>query len=185
MNKKEFITSLDTRLQKLTKEERQDILQDFNEHFDIGKEEGKTEEEIAHSLGSPSQIEKELLASYYVEKVESTSSAGNVLKAVWAVIGLSFFNLVIVLGPFIALVSVIVAGWVAGASFVLSPLLFLINLAVFPGTFEFFDMFFSVTLCGLGLLVVIGMLYVTRFATKGLIRYLNYNVNLVKGGMKS
>ncbi|QGH33023.1 DUF1700 domain-containing protein [Gracilibacillus salitolerans] len=185
MNKKEFLTSLDSRLQKLSKEERLDILQDFSEHFEIGKEDGKTEEAIAHSLGSPSQIEKELLASYYVEKVESTSSASNVLKAVWAVIGLSFFNLVIVLGPFIALVSLIAAGWIAGTAFVLSPILFLINVAVFPGTFEFFDMFFSLTLCGLGLLVVIGMLFVTRYSTKGLIKYLNYNVNLVKGGMKS
>ncbi|WP_163582421.1 HAAS signaling domain-containing protein [Gracilibacillus saliphilus] len=185
MNKKEFLTSLESRLQKLSKEERQDILQDFNEHFEVGKEEGKTEEEIAHSLGSPSQIEKEILASYYVEKVESTSSASNIFKAVWAVIGLSFFNLVIVLGPFIAIVSLIAAGWITGAAFVLSPLLFLINVAVFPDSFEFFDMFFSLTLCGLGLLVVIGMVYLTRFGTKGLIKYLNYNVNLVKGGMKS
>ncbi|MGP4039996.1 HAAS signaling domain-containing protein [Gracilibacillus sp. D59] len=185
MNKKDFLSNLDKRLQKLTKEERQDILQDFSEHFEVGKAEGKTEEEIAHSLGSPSQIEKELLASYYVEKVESTSSAGNVLKAVWAVIGLSFFNLIIVLGPFIALVSLIVAGWISGGAFLLSPILFLVNLVAFPGTFEFFDMFFSLTLCGVGLLVLIGMLYVTRFSTKGLIKYLNYNVNLVKGGMKS
>ncbi|MGN8647177.1 DUF1700 domain-containing protein [Gracilibacillus sp. HCP3S3_G5_1] len=185
MNKKEFLNSLDARLNKLSYEERQEILQDFSEHFEMGKAEGKTEEDIAHSLGSPSQIAKEILASYYVERVESSSSPGNVLKAVWAVIGLSFFNLVIVFGPFIALVSLIVAGWIAGASFVVSPLLFLVNVMIFPDTFAFFDLFFTLTLSGLGLLIVIGMLYVTRLALKGFVRYLNYNVNLVKGGMKS
>ncbi|SEQ06651.1 HAAS signaling domain-containing protein [Piscibacillus halophilus] len=185
MNKKEFLTSLETRLKKLSNEEREDILQDFSEHFEVGKAEGKTEEEIAHSLGSPGQIGKEILASYYVDKVETSSSTTNIFKAVWAVIGLSFFNLVIVLGPFIALVSLIVAGWAIGASFVVSPILFLINIAVFPDAFMLFDLFFSITLCGLGLLLIVGMLYVSRISIKGFVKYLNYNVNLVKGGMNS
>ena len=63
------------------------------------------EEQIAGALGSPSQIAKEILATYHLEKVENTASAGNIMRAAWAVIGLGFFNLVIVLGPFIALVG--------------------------------------------------------------------------------
>ncbi|MFC7061461.1 HAAS signaling domain-containing protein [Halobacillus seohaensis] len=183
MNKEQFLKKLSTSLRRLSEDEREDILQDFQEHFDIGKEEGETEEEISKSLGSPTQIAKELLASYYLEKVEDTSTTGNVLRAVWAVIGLGFFNLVIVLGPFIAVVAVVLAGWVSGLAFIVSPLLVLVNLAIYPGTFELFDLFFSITLTGLGLIIAIGMLFVTRFITTGLVRYLNYNVRLVKGGL--
>jgi len=63
-------------------------------------------------------------------------------------------------------------------------LLVLVNLAIYPETFAFYDLFFSITLTGLGILIVIGMLSVTRFVSKGFIRYLNYNVKLVKGGLK-
>ncbi|MFD1038390.1 hypothetical protein ACFQ3N_08255 [Virgibacillus byunsanensis] len=184
MNKEQFLKKLDTALNRLSSDEREDILLDFQEHFEIGKVEGKTEEEISQSLGSPNQIAKELLATHYLEKVEDTSTAGDILRAVWAVIGLGFFNVVIVLGPFVALVAVIFSGWVSGAAFIVSPLLVLVNLVIYPGTFAYFDLFFSITLTGLGLLIAIGMIYVTRFVTKGFVSYLNFNVRLVKGGMK-
>src|SRR5699024_924262 len=101
--KEQFLRSLDKSLKGLSSDERRDIMHDFEEHFAFGIEEGKTEKEIATSLGSPDKIAKELLAAYHLEKVETTATTGNMIRAVWAVIGLGFFNLVIVLGPFIAL----------------------------------------------------------------------------------
>ena len=91
-------------------------------------EEGKSEQEISKSLGNPKQISKELMASYHLGQVEQTTSAGNVMRAVWAVIGLGFFNLVIVLGPFIALIGVVIAGWVSAIAFILAPFGVLFNL---------------------------------------------------------
>lgn len=184
MNKEQFLNRLDSSLKKLSQEERQDILQDFEEHFVIGLEEGKTEDQISDSLGSPNQIAKELLASYHLEKMKTTTTTGNILRAVWAVIGLGFFNLVIVLGPFIALAAVIIAGWASGIAFIASPLLILINAAIYPGDFELFNLFFSIALTGLGLFIAIGMLFATRTLTNGFVRYLKYNAKLVKGGLK-
>lgn len=184
MNKAQFLARLHAFLKRLSTEERQDILQDFEEHFAIGLEEGKTEEQIADSLGSPNQIAKELLASYHLEKVESTTTTGNIFRAVWAVIGLGFFNVVIVLGPFIALAAVIIAGWASGVAFIASPLLVLLNIVIYPASFELFNLFFSVLLSGIGFFIAIGMFYATRTLTNGFIRYLQYNVKLVKGGLK-
>lgn len=184
MNKEQFLTELDASLKRITVEERQDILQDFEEHFAVGLEEGKTEEEIAASLGSPHQIAKEMLASYHIEKVETTATTGNVFRAVWAVIGLGFFNLVIVLGPFIALIGVLFGGWIAGISFVASPLLVLFDMIIHSGTFELFTLFVSLALAGLGLFIVIGMYFVTRVLINGFVRYLKFNTKLVKGGLK-
>ena len=122
MNKETFLKQLDSSLTKFPQDERQDIIQDYEEYFAIGLEEGKTEEQIAAALGSPSQIAKELIATYHLEKVEKTASAGNIMRAVWAVIGLGFFNFVIVLGPFIALVGIVFAGWAVSLGFILSPI---------------------------------------------------------------
>src|SRR5699024_11262340 len=83
-----------------------------------------------------------------MDKVESTATTGNILRAVWAVIGLGFFNLVIVLGPFLGLAGVILGGWIASVVFTLSPLLVLVNTVIYPGTFLYFDFFFSLILSG-------------------------------------
>ncbi len=184
MNKEQFLKSLDEGIKRLPEEEREDIIRDFHEHFQIGLEEGKTEEEIAQSLGSPKQIAKELVATYHVEKVSEKTTISNILRATWAVIGLGFFNLTIVLGPFLGLVGLVVAGWLTGFSFVVSPVFVLLNAVIEPATFHLLQMFLSIALCGFGLLLVIGMYYVTRAFIKLFIRYLHYNVNLVKGGMK-
>ena len=75
---------------RLSEKERADILKDYEEHFTFGLEEGKREEEIVASLGSPAQIAKELLADYHIEKVTTSATTGNVFRAIWAVIGLGF-----------------------------------------------------------------------------------------------
>ncbi|WP_099156706.1 HAAS signaling domain-containing protein [Virgibacillus ndiopensis] len=184
MTKNQFMKELDLSLKGLSSNERQDILQDFQEHFAIGVEEGKTEEQIADSLGSPKHIAKELLATYHIEKVETTATTGNIFRALWAVIGLGFFNLVIILGPFVAIVALVVAGWASGAAFIASPLLVLVNVLFNPRTFEFFDLFFSIMLSGIGLFIAVGMFVATKVLTNLFVRYLKYNVSLVKGGLK-
>ena len=90
MTKNEFLQQLNASLKRLSDKERADILKDYEEHFTFGLEEGKSEEEIAASLGSPAQIAKELLADYHIEKVTASATTGNVFRAIWAVIGLGF-----------------------------------------------------------------------------------------------
>ncbi|MBK5460403.1 MULTISPECIES: DUF1700 domain-containing protein [Peribacillus] len=182
MNKEEFLKQLDASLKRLSLEERQDILQDYEEYFEIGLEKGKTEQEISEALGNPKQISKELLASYHLGQVEETTSAGNVMRAVWAVIGLGFFNIVIVLGPFIALLGVVIAGWASAIGFILAPFGVLLNLIL--GSFQLFDLFFALGLCGIGIFIAMGMFVATSALIKGFIRYLKFNVSLVKGGLK-
>lgn len=184
MTKDQFLAELQSALTKLPVSERQDILQDYTEYFRFGQEEGKTEEQIAESLGSPMQIAKDLTATYRIEKVEATATTGNIFRAVWAVIGLGFFNLIIVLAPFIAFAALILAGWAAAISFIAAPLLVIANVAIYPEVFEWFDFFVSIALSGIGIFIAIGMLPATRWATQIFVRYLKFNVRIVKGGLK-
>ncbi|GAB3792853.1 HAAS signaling domain-containing protein [Virgibacillus kimchii] len=184
MNEKQFTEKLRAGLQKLPETEQEDILADFQEHFSLGREAGKTEKEISKSLGSPQHIAKEMKAAYYLDQVEESSSVGNIFRAVWATVGLGFFNLVFVLGPFIALVGIVFAGWITAFAFIISLPLVLIQAIISPELFLWFDLFTSTALLGAGLLLLLGMLYVTQLFSKWFLRYLRFNAKLVKGGMK-
>lgn len=56
MTKNDFLNALYRALLYLPAKERQEILQDYEEHFAAGLEQGKTEAEICASLGNPEEI---------------------------------------------------------------------------------------------------------------------------------
>jgi uncharacterized membrane protein len=59
MNKQQFLNELEKNLAGLPKEDVKEILEDYRDHFTIGKKNNRKESEIAESLGSPKQIAKE------------------------------------------------------------------------------------------------------------------------------
>lgn len=183
MSKEQFLKELQRAISKLPKDEQDEIVQDYKEYFEIGELEGKTEKEMTSSLGQPKNIGKELVATYQIEKVEKDTTIGNFIKATWLVIGLGFFNLVIVLGPFLVLAAVILSAWVLGISLISSPLLVLINVAIYPEIFALYDLFTALLLCGVGLFVALGSYKITKICMNGFTRYLKYNTKVVKRGM--
>lgn len=64
--KQEFLHRLKASISSLSIQDQADILNDYEEHFRIGMENGKTEAEIADSLGSP----EELGASFVEENTQ-------------------------------------------------------------------------------------------------------------------
>lgn len=70
MTEQQFLNELEMALTRLPSDERNDILQDIKEYFTSGREDGKSDGEIASSLGSPKEIAEELLTNYVPEKAE-------------------------------------------------------------------------------------------------------------------
>lgn len=58
MNKKEYVSALRAQLKRLPSDDVEEIVKEFETHFDIGVSEGKTESEIAAKLGSPEEVAK-------------------------------------------------------------------------------------------------------------------------------
>jgi len=80
MTENQFIGELETALKRLPTEERNDIIQDIQEYFTNGREDGKSDSEIAISLGSPANIAEELLDSYsFVETKAEIVSTNEVM----------------------------------------------------------------------------------------------------------
>lgn len=59
-----YLVKLEQLLQDIPQEEREEILQDYREHFRLAQAEGKTPEEIAGSLGAPEALAADILAEY-------------------------------------------------------------------------------------------------------------------------
>src|SRR5699024_537665 len=175
MNRETFLNELNRSIRKLPEHERKEIEQDFIEHFEFAMADGKQEEEIAQALGSPQQIGKELRATYHLEQVESKKSITSILHATWATIGLGFFNLVIVLGPFIALLAIILSGWVVGGAFILSPILVLIS-----SFFFFILFFFFVPFCSFFLFCFVFFIFICIYYVTGLLKYCFFKFFILK-----
>lgn len=184
MNRELFLTQLKQELQSLSKEEQAEIIADYNEYFDIGMEEGQTEEDIARKLGSPKNIAKELSVSNSLDKGSKNPTVSNVFGAIAATIGLSFFNLIVVLGPALALGGFLLAGWITSVAFIFSPFLQLGSILLGFNNFYAFEVFTGVALCGIGIFLSFAMYYVTLWCSKVFLKYCQWNVSVVKGGMK-
>lgn len=63
VKKSEFLYSLKNILSELPEQELKDIMYDYEEHFIIGLENGKSEEEMCEELGDPNEIAKNYLSN--------------------------------------------------------------------------------------------------------------------------
>lgn len=149
MNKSEFISKLDYSLKGIAYEDKKEIIYDYEEHFVVGIEQGKTEEEIAKALGDPRMIAKQFKNDYLINKAENNKSAGNLVSAVFASVGLGFLNLFLL--PFLMAAAIIVLSLLIAAGSVI------ISLVVAAGSvlFSFYAAALGFTVGGIGIFVAV------------------------------
>lgn len=195
MNKDEYIEKLTKLLKRLPKEEREDIISDYEEHFMIGLEKGRSEEEISKALGSPNNVAKQIKAEYMVKRAEDKQSAGSMFEAILAAAGLGIFNLVFVAVPAMILVAILLTLFVLGGAMVfggiyltlanvIQPILphYNFNMVTDGGILGIFaGVLGGIGLTILGLALLVGLVYVTKVFYGLAIKYLKMNVGIIKG----
>lgn len=200
MDKNSFLKRLDERLRFLADSERKDILYDYEEHINAAIENGEDEAQVIEKLGSPELIARQFNASRSIHQAESNKTTGNMLRAVIATMGVGFFNLIFVVGPFFGLLGVLIGVYAVAFSLGLSGVLVAVvgfyglmggNLDLFinlGASFSYNADVFSVGMLGLGVCIgAIGGLFgilsvwLTKWFYKGTIAYLKLNMRLIKG----
>jgi len=189
MNKKDFISKLSSYLTGVPEEDRQDVISDFEEHFKEGLAEGRTEEEIADSLGDPKSLANQLKASILVNKAGKTTSAINITRAVLATLGLGFFNLIFILGPFIAIALIPVVLFVSAIAVTASGItVFFASIfgPLFPNYFTTLvnpavAIFGSIGITCFGILFFTGCIYLSRILYRLFVRYIKFNLRIITG----
>lgn len=186
MTKYNFLNELERKLARLSEVDRLEIMEDYESHFTFANGSGKSDEEVIISLGTPTQIAKEVLAEYQLELIvdqaDNDQTIGNVFRAVVAVGALGFFNLVFILAPAIAIYAVIFTLSLTALSLILMPIIFVIAIFFTSQPFYWFDLFGSLAASGVGILMAIVMIYVTKFTIKLTLKYLKLNLKMIKGG---
>ncbi len=129
----EFLRLFSVSLKHMRPDEKEDILQDFKEHFEIGLADGKTESEISQELGDPEQLARMFSAERATDKAAASKGFKDTLRMIGAVIsykiggGLLIFLLYFVsvsMGlTLFATAVTIVAGGVGCAVFIVLELL--------------------------------------------------------------
>jgi uncharacterized membrane protein len=188
VNKKEFFKELKSRLKNLSKEDREEILEDYEEHFNIGLKKGRTEAKLIKSLGSPKAIAKQESANLLIKKAEEKASFSNVTRAILAIIGLGFFNLVFVSGIFFGLIGVLIGVYAITISFVVTGI-FLIFAPLIPaftnllafGITSLATIFAGIGCLCIGLLMLMGSYYTSKGFFSLVIKYLKLNIKIIRG----
>jgi uncharacterized membrane protein len=92
-----FIARLRQGLRGLPADEIGDIVTDYEAHFSDAAEAGRSEADVAASLGDPLQLGQEIAAESKLRRWEKRRSPHNFLRAGVALAGLQTFNLLVVL----------------------------------------------------------------------------------------
>lgn len=190
MNKQEYLDALTAELRMLPEADRKDILSDYDSHFTEGVKKKKSEESIAEKLGDPRKIAKEILAQTAIRTAESNPKVDNVITAIIAVISLSFFNIVFVLGPVVGVAGTLF-GFIMGAVSLVVAGLFSLGasiLAIFSSNIELgvspmAGILISIGALSAGFLWAIIDYYIAKYFFIFMIKYLKWNVNLIKKGL--
>ncbi len=198
MNKEEFFKTLDSALSDFSWSEKKDILYDYEEHFRIGLENGKTEAELIDELGDPKDIANQYKSGSASEDTvmnepinsyrEVKNNSGSI--SVLAAIALLFFNLIFIAGPFFGLVGGLIGlfGGAIGAFF--GGIGLALGTVFYPFTHSFISIptnispaasiFFGIGTAAFGALFFIGDCYIAKYFYKFTMKYINWNLSIIK-----
>ena len=179
MNRVEFMQILALELAQIPEQERKELLDDYQTHFELGIQEGKTEQQIAAELGDPEKIAEDVMSSVKMKPKKKTE---DVVRTVFVLVAVVFLNVNFV----IPLAFGIFGVW-AGISIV--SILFSLALPLsFIGfmisqQFHMFMLFLAIGLMGLGLILGISMWLSAKYGWVYIKKYVMWNIQFVKGSM--
>ena len=190
MTKDEFLKELEKELNFLTDLERREVLEDQDEFIREAISQGRSEEEVIKSLGTPKSFAEAVRLEHRVKRIEDApdtwSSVRESLTATGVLFGLMPLSLLLLFGPGLVILSFLFSWFTVSVSILIpASLFFFLSFFVFFfgfGVFEFLGVFFLSLGFLLGSLASLALLFsLVKFVVDLFVRYLKWNVGLVKG----
>lgn len=189
MTKDKWLERLKKGLSGLNKDEIDDILADYNEYFYDAMEKGRTEEQVTNSLGDPIKLAKQLKADSRIKTAQANMNVKNMTKAIFAIVTLSLFNIIVMVGPIMAIVGVIFGFAVAGVGILGGGIISFFGILIF-GSSALAGLGFALTvplalllglfLSSLGILLLILDFWFGRWIFNVLVKYFKFNFDIVR-----
>lgn len=187
MTKNEFLRNLQTGLETHQVKNVTDILTDYEEHFTHGLSKGKSEAEIAQSLGSPSTIAQAYKTETMIAEIKNTDNKfrwGLALNIILRLLVLAPFNFFVLLIPGLITFFLLATGWSLSLTFGsigLGILFYLPSLFSLSSTYwmAMAGIFGTIGFFGLGIIGVLVMFFITKYIVLALIGYLQWNLKFI------
>ncbi|MGV3244681.1 HAAS signaling domain-containing protein [Staphylococcus sp. 11261D007BR] len=185
MTKKQYLQTLYLYLKHLPEAERNDIVGEYDRHFIEGIKDGRSEEEIAHMLGDPKALARDISAENAVYHAEVNQSSNNLFKAILSVLGLSILNFILVMGPLIIYIGILIGLLFTTLVMLAAPILLLIKQANPQwGEVVMTDWFAALGYIGVGLMLIVITILIIKWGYIAIVKYLKWNVKVVKGSVR-
>lgn len=113
MTRNEFIRRLRQGLGGMPVADQDDVIADYEAHFEAGAAEGRSELEIAEALGNPGRLARELRLEAGIRQWRQDRSPSAAWAAVIAFMGLATIDILILLPIFLSIIGVFVALYAA------------------------------------------------------------------------
>ncbi|MDQ8733150.1 HAAS domain-containing protein [Paenibacillus sp. LHD-38] len=180
----QYMLELESMLKVIPEPQRKEWLYDYYIHFQQAVENGQSEDDAARELGDPRMIANELLLGYRVVQAEKNNSFGKLSKAVFATVSLGLFNIIFILGPYLALAAVIIALWASAVAIGIAGIGIVVE-SLWNGTFSIPQaLTLGLISSSITILLVIGLKALTTSFYKMTLKYLKFNTRIVKGNIK-
>jgi uncharacterized membrane protein len=164
----EFLKTLMRSLKHMSAQEKQDIADDYREHFEAGLEAGKTEREVAEALGDPTQLAKMHVMQRTADAAHASSGIGDTLRMIGASLSYKAGGGLLVGSLYFIIFSLLVCLFAMAAALVLAGLGSLVLMAVELGSayysFAVLALFAALTFTPGGLLTMKGSLKLWRMS---------------------
>jgi uncharacterized membrane protein len=197
MNKRQFLDSLQLSLQTLGPAAVRDILGDFDEHFAGGTSRGKSEEEIAAELGDPAEIAQQYLdaasgsqagqgqaaasESTGPARAAASDSAAKPNVNEMALIAVILLNIFFGIPVWIALFATLFGCWAAAGGIGVAAIVLFAVAIIQTGMISLILALLGLALTALAVLMVILMVFISKWLVTGCVQYIRWNKRLVLG----
>ena len=113
--KTEYMQELARHIRSLPENDRRELLADYESHFEAGRENGKTEEQICQSLGNPKVVGQEIMMTTWAKQIDTAPSGlrspGTIAHIMMMIMILAPLNFFMLLCPFLILFVLVITGW--------------------------------------------------------------------------
>ncbi|MGH8141485.1 MAG: DUF1700 domain-containing protein [Steroidobacteraceae bacterium] len=97
MTKSEFLSQLRRALSGLAPQEVDDIIADYSAHFDEALAAGRSEQQVAHALGDPARLARELRAEAGLRRWETQRTPAALVGAIFGLGGMLALDVLVLL----------------------------------------------------------------------------------------
>ena len=184
MNKEQYLEILKKRMKNVDKDEKKDILNEYESHFISGYKDNKDDTEIIKKLGDPVKISKEINAMTAINKVEKEKNIKNIFIAAFSIMSLSIFNFISITFSFFVLLLLLplILAYVIAVPIMIVSLIILLVIGVINGfdTISMHDIFEVIKGVILGIILGFMGYFVAKYFFNFLVLYLKWNMAILK-----